>query len=95
MSKILTQQYTGIKYLKNTIYPNIPLNESDIYIITNEGDRLDTIAYTYYKDTSLWKLISAINGNINNGSMFPIPGTQLRIPLDLNNVFNILEKTNI
>jgi hypothetical protein len=94
MNTILSQQYTGIKYYKNKIYPSVPAIESDLYIITIDGDRLDTLANIYYKSPSYWWVISAINNNVNNCSMFPPPGTQLRIPLDLSRVLRIFDDAN-
>ena len=94
MNTILSQQYTGIKYYKNKIYPTIPAVESDLYIITTDGDRLDTLANIYYKDPSYWWVISTVNNNVNNCSMFPTPGTQLRIPLDLGRVLRIFDEAN-
>ena len=94
MNTILSQQYTGIKYYKNKVYPPVPAVESDLYIITTEGDRLDNLANTYYKDPSYWWVISTVNNNVNNCSMFPTPGTQLRIPLDLGRVLRIFDEVN-
>ncbi len=34
----------GKRYYKQKYYPNIPLSETDEYIITTIGDRLDTLA---------------------------------------------------
>jgi hypothetical protein len=94
MNTILTQPYAGIKYYKRNVYPVVPSAESDLYIITVDGDRLDNLAFTYYKDTSLWWVISTVNNNVDGCSMFPTPGTQLRIPLDLNRVFSIFNEAN-
>ena len=74
----------GKPYYKSKFYPNVPLSEDDIYIITNIGDRLDYLAYTYYTNSELWWVISMANNNITKGSLFPIPGTQLRIPQNIN-----------
>ena len=65
-----------------------------MYVITTVGDRLDSLAYSYYGDSNLWWVISAANNNITKGSMFPTPGTQLRIPTDLNAVFQLFEQFN-
>ena len=81
-------------YYKGKFYPNIPLSESDIYIITNVGDRLDLLAYQYYKDVNLWWIISSANNNITRGSLFPVPGTQLRIPTDISNIISSFNKFN-
>jgi hypothetical protein len=34
------------------------------------------------------------NNNVTRGSLFPIPGTQLRIPTDLNTVLNLYKQFN-
>ena len=31
------------RYYKGTKYPTIPLSETDIYVITTQGDRLDVL----------------------------------------------------
>jgi hypothetical protein len=84
----------GKPYYKGKFYPNVPLSESDIYVITTEGDRLDYIAYTYYRNSELWWIISMANNNATNGSLFPIPGTQLRIPQNVNAILEQFEKFN-
>jgi hypothetical protein len=94
MDTIIIQSKTNIKYYKNKIYPYVPPVESDLYIITVDGDRLDNLANTYYKNPSYWWVISTINNNVNNCSMFPTPGTQLRIPLDLTRVLRIFDNAN-
>ena len=94
MNTILSQPKTNIKYYKNKVYPIVPAVESDLYIITTDGDRLDTLSSRYYKDPSYWWVISTINNNVNNCSMFPTPGTQLRIPLDLGRVLRIFDDAN-
>ena len=84
----------GKPYYKGKQYPNIPLSETDVYVVTTIGDRLDLLAYSYYRDVNLWWIISAANNNITKGSLFPVPGTQLRIPQNLNSILNQLEKFN-
>jgi hypothetical protein len=84
----------GKPYFKSKQYPNIPLSEDDEYIITTIGDRLDSLAYSYYRDVNYWWVIAAANNNATGGSMFPVPGTQLRIPTDINNVLNLFNKFN-
>jgi hypothetical protein len=84
----------GKPYYNSKVYPNIPLSESDIYIITTVGDRLDNIAYSYYRDVNLWWVIPMANNNSTKGSMFPIPGTQLRIPTDIGKVLQIFNNFN-
>ena len=84
----------GKPYIRGKQYPNIPLSASDVYVITTIGDRLDSLAYSYYRDVSLWWIISAANNNVTKGSLFPIPGTQLRIPTNLGNVLNLFDQFN-
>jgi len=90
----IIQTLTGTKYLKLKRYPNIPLTEDDIYVITTIGDRLDLLAYSYYKNPEYWWIISSANNNINKGSMFLTPGTQLRIPTDLGAVLKLFNDLN-
>lgn len=84
----------GKPYYKSKQYPNIPLSESDVYVITTIGDRLDSLAYSYYRDSNMWWIISAANNNITKGSLFPVPGIQLRIPTDLNRVLELFNRFN-
>jgi hypothetical protein len=43
----------GKRVLRPTIYPKIPIKDSDVFIYPKFGDRLDNLAYRYYKDTTL------------------------------------------
>jgi hypothetical protein len=85
---------SGQLYFKAKKYPPIPPLESDVYIVTVQGDRLDLLAFTYYKDSKLWWIISMANNNITRGSMFPEPGIQLRIPTDLSNIITLYDNEN-
>ena len=90
----ILQTTNGRPYFKSKFYPNIPLSENDIYVITTIGDRLDSLAYSYYRDSTLWWIIAAANNNITNGALYPQPGTQLRIPSDINNILNLVNQFN-
>lgn len=81
-------------YYKGKLYPDIPYTDTDDYIITNIGDRLDLLAYNYYKDPELWWIISVANNHITKGSMFPAPGLQLRIPTNVTNVLRSFNELN-
>jgi hypothetical protein len=85
----------GKRYYKQKYYPNVPLSETDDYVITTIGDRLDSLAYSYYRDSTLWWIISAANNNVTKGSLFPEPGTQLRIPTNINSVISLYNQYNI
>ena len=82
----------GIEYYRGTKYPDIPLSENDIYVITVFGDRLDILANQYYGDPTLYWIISASNPSQSFSSMYITRGTQLRIP---NNVSNILASFDV
>jgi hypothetical protein len=69
----------GRRVYRSRVYPNIPLRDDDIYLVTQTGDRLDTIAYKYYDDQTLWWIIAAAN-NIHNAAFSVGDGAILRIP---------------
>jgi len=83
----------GVSFYRSKIYPNIPIKNSDNYLITSEGDKLTLLANKYYKDQSLWWIIYRAN-NLSNGSIFPPPGIQLRIPTEINDILNEFENIN-
>ena len=67
---------------KTTIYPEIQEKNSDMYFISQAGDRLDNLAQRFYKDASMWWYIARAN-NLNS---INVPaGVSLRIP-QLNNL---------
>lgn len=71
----------GDVYYQTNTYPEIPYSETDIYVITDVGDRLDLLANQFYQDTTLYWIIACANPNeVNFGSLSLTPGTQLRIP---------------
>jgi len=78
---------SGIKVYGTTYYPEIPIENSDEFVFTRLGDRLDTIAHKYYGDVTLWWVISKANGI--RGKVALAPGTLLRIP---GNIQHIVEK---
>ena len=69
----------GREVYRTKIYPNIPLSDNDIYAVTQTGDRLDTLAYQFFGDASLWWIIATAN-NIHNAPLGIKDGTILRIP---------------
>ena len=80
----------GRRVYRSKIYPQIPLRDDDKYVATETGDRLDSLAYQYYKDASLWWIIASAN-NIHNAPFGLTDGTILRIP---QNYIEILSKFN-
>tara|TARA_R110000796_G_scaffold236435_2_gene355854 strand:- start:39 stop:359 length:321 start_codon:yes stop_codon:yes gene_type:complete len=83
----------GTRYYGTVTYPEVPPNESDIWVETEFGDRLDSLAFQFYSDVTLYWIISIANPNkINMGSLYLSPGTQIRIPT---NVVSIVDGYNI
>ena len=76
--KTKIRQATHDKYT-TTLYNQIPLRNDDIYLISTEGDRLDNLAFEFYKDASLWWYIARANNfttmNIPAGISFRVPAT--------------------
>ena len=85
----------GNKYYGSTIYPNIPESLNDIYVETEYGDRVNILAYQFYKDASLWWVIVASNpGKLRRDSYFCKPGVQIRIPLNPESAINTFNRLN-
>jgi hypothetical protein len=93
-NKTILKTSQGKPYYKGKVYPNISLSQNDIYIITTIEDRFDLLAYTYYSDSELWWIIAMANNNITKGSLFPPPGTQLRIPTNISSIVEQFHKFN-
>ena len=72
----------GKRVLKPTIYPKIPIKDSDIFIYPKFGDRLDNLAQKYYKDVSLWWIIAKAN-NLDEAHIGLTLDEQIRIPVDI------------
>lgn len=73
------------------IYPNIPKSDKDIYIVTQGGDRLDTIANQFYGDSSLWWIIASAN-NIHDATFALPDGTVLRVPENYDTIITNFER---
>jgi hypothetical protein len=76
----------GLIYHSN-LMPYFEASDSDILIITEEDDRLDILAFQFYKDASLWWVIALYN-NLTDIDLKLEPGLQLRIPNNPSNVTN-------
>lgn len=84
----------NVRYSGINIFDNIPLSNSDIYIVTSEGDRLDNLAYQFYGDASLWKIIVLANSNLTGSSLYLNANLQLRIPTDSNGYQKVISEIN-
>ena len=93
--KVKRDRVKNIRYYKNIEYPEIPVSENDIYIVSKSTDRLDLLAREYYNDVRLWWVISKANPNkIKRDSLFINPGQQIRIPADVESIYNTFEELN-
>lgn len=78
---------TGSLYYRNNVYPEITPTDSDYYVVTTIGDRLDLLAYDFYQDSSLWWIIASANA-LPGDSIYPPIGIQLRIPIDVQRILS-------
>ena len=83
---------SGKRVYSTTFYPEIPIRDTDIFITSVFGQRLENLAYKYYGDTSLWWIISKANGI--RGQMGLKPGTLLRIPQDVTRIIENFNNIN-
>ena len=83
--------FDGKLVYRPKIYPNIPLRDDDIYVATETGDRLDTLAYDFYGDSKMWWIIASAN-NIHDAVFGFEDGTILRIPQNYIEIFNSFTK---
>jgi nucleoid-associated protein YgaU len=81
------------QYYVNNLYPDVVLSESDNYVITTSGDRLDNLAFDFYGDPNLWWVIASAN-SLPGDSLVPTPGTQLRIPVSIVDILNRYKEIN-
>jgi hypothetical protein len=84
---------TGSLYYTNNIYPDVPVTENDNYVITVLGDRFDILANSFYGDPTLWWIIASAN-SIPGDSLYPEPGSQLRIPVDVRSILDQYKSIN-
>ena len=93
--RIKRDRVKNIRYYKNIEYPEIPISENDIYILSKSTDRLDLLAKDYYNDVRLWWVISKANPDkIKRDSLFMNPGQQIRIPANVESIYDKFEELN-
>ena len=63
---------------ETTYYLDIPLNNNDIYVMTQWGDRFDLLSNTHYGTPQYWWYIASVN-NLKSNNIEA--GTQLRVPI--------------
>ena len=90
----IAPRWDGKKVYKTTLYPIIEPQDSDAVIISNDADYLDSLAYKYYNDPTLWWVIALAN-NLGKGRMSVPPGLQLRIPANINAILVQFNNLNL
>lgn len=76
-------------------YPEVPITSDDIYVYSVQGDRFDVLALQYYKDSSLWWIISIANTDKLPQNSLVIPeGLQIRIPAFYAGIINDFNRIN-
>ena len=83
---------SGIKVLSTTYYPEIPIGNSDKFIMSKDGDRLDNLAYKYYRDNTLWWVIAKANGI--RGKLDVPKDIEIRIPGNIPQVLEDFDNLN-
>lgn len=89
----IKKRWDGKRYFGTRLYPNIPVDPNDSYVVTNETDTLDNLAFKYYKNPSLWWILAQAN-NIGKGKMSVPSGLQLRVPFNVSTILNNYNKLN-
>lgn len=78
-------RWDGKRTYFTTEYPVIEPRDSDIIVISNEGDYLDYLAFKYYGDPTLWWVIALAN-NLGKARLSVPPGLQIRVPTNINDI---------
>lgn len=89
----IINRYDGKRVYVTTSYPVILPSDKDIIVISNECDYLDSMAYKYYGDPTLFWIIALAN-NLGKGRLSIPPGTTLRIPSNVNEIIDKFNRLN-
>jgi hypothetical protein len=86
------KRYDGKRVFRTTRYPKIPVNINDIYMVASETDYLDSLAYRFYKDSTLWWVIAQANGI--KATLKAPTGVQIRIPQNIDDIITRFQREN-
>ena len=91
----IKRKLNGDRVYSYTLYPKIPIKNSDVFISPVYGTRLDTLANQYYQDSSLWWIIAQANGIKGFTALYTknFKG-ELRIPTQIQDILNNFESMN-
>jgi|TARA_R110000824_G_scaffold164685_3_gene341027 hypothetical protein len=67
-------------------------SDSDIIIVLNDSQRMDALAVQYLGDGRLWWVICLLNDFVFPFGNNMIAGTKIRIPTDVNRIYEIIER---
>ncbi len=77
---LLPRKKNNVLAYDTSLYSNIPETNSDLHLVSTEGDRCDNLAFRFYSDASLWWVIAKANNlnamNIPNGIKLRIPASK-------------------
>lgn len=76
------------------ILPDIETRDTDLFIISREGDRLDLLSQQFYSTPEFWWILAQAN-SLGKGSLTVPAGIQIRIPspIDSGYVSSLLRTT--
>jgi phage tail protein X len=75
----ISSTQNGIRYYNTALTNSITQDAFQFKVVTQDGDRFDSLATRYYKDASKWWIIAKANGYVN-GTVFIPGGIELIIP---------------
>ena len=90
---VIRKNREGKRVFKPTMYPKIPIRDSDIFLYPKYGDRLDNLAHKYYGDVSLWWIIAKANG-LDAAHIGLEVDKQIRIPTDIEPILIKLKESS-
>ena len=88
------KRWDGKRTFITTQYPVIHPQDSDVMVISQDGDYLDALAYKYYGDPSFWWIIALVNPGLSTGRMSVPASIQLRIPTDISSILSKFNSLN-
>jgi|SRR5210317_274243 hypothetical protein len=91
-NKIIKDE-NGVRRLDTIIHVPPSRVENDIYIQIYGAERLDLLANRFYGDQTKWWIISKAN-NLNPRSLYTPENVILRIPVDVENYLDTIERYN-
>jgi phage tail protein X len=90
---VIRKNREGKRVFKPTLYPKIPIRDSDVFMYPKYGDRLDNLAYKYYGDVSLWWIIAKAN-NLDAAHIGLESDKQIRIPTEIQPILAKLKESS-